>query len=269
MENATLRQYDMDEHALGDPLSYAMASRDGDLLRLVSDALDDSRAKLAFHPISSARNEGHIVFHEGLLRLRDDRGRIIPAGHFMPLVEETGLGRQVDCLALRLALRALTARSDLRLSINVSARSIGDGAWRRILDRGLAGRDDIGPRLILEISETSAMLLAENVIRFMHEMQPQGVCFALDGFGAGYTAFRHLKEFFFDMAKIDKGFVRGIDADPDNQVLAEALITVAHQFEMFAIADGVETLAEAQFLRESGVDCLQGYLFGVPTFDLG
>ena len=269
MENATLRQYDMEERALGDPLSYAMASRDGDLMRLVGDALDASRAQLAFHPIVSAKSDGHVVFYEGLLRLSDDRERVIPAGHFMPMVEESTLGRRLDCLALRLALRELSVRSDLRLSINVSARSIGDGEWRRALDRGLAGRDDIGPRLILEISETSAMLLAENVIRFMHEMQPQGVCFALDGFGAGFTAFRHLKDFFFDVAKIDKSFVRGIDADADNQVLTEALVTVAHQFEMFAIADGVETLGEARFLREIGIDCLQGYLFGMPTFDLG
>ena len=269
MQNTTLRQYDMQDRALDDPLSYAMASRDGDLLGLVGDALDAGRARLAFHPIVSANADDQIAFCEGLLRLSDDRGRVIPAGHFMPVVEETGLGRRLDCAALRLALRELAVRPDLRLSINVSARSIGDGEWRRTLDRGLAGPGEIGPRLILEISETSAMLLAENVIRFMYEMQPAGVSFALDGFGAGYTAFRHLKDFFFDMAKIDKSFVRGIDADPDNQVLAEALITVARQFEMFTIADGVETLGEAHFLREMGVDCLQGYLFGVPSFDLG
>ena len=200
MQNATLRQFDMEERALGDPLSYAMASRDGDLLALVADALDAGRAQLAFHPIISAGNEGQAVFYEGLLRLSDDRGRNLPAGLFMPLVEETGLGRRVDCTALRIALRELGTRPDLRLSINVSARSIGDGEWRRTLDRGLAGHGNIGPRLILEISETSAMMLAENVIRFMREMQPQGVCFALDGFGAGFTAFRHLKDFFFDMA---------------------------------------------------------------------
>ncbi len=269
MENTTLRKYDMEERALGDPLSYAMASHDGNLLRLVGDALDEGRAQLAFLPIVSAHAQGSVVFHEGLLRLSDDRGRVIPAGLFMPQVEETALGRRLDCAALRLALRKLAIRADLRLSINVSARSIGDGEWWRTLDRGLAGRGDIGPRLILEISENSAMLLAENVIRFMHEMQPMGVCFALDGFGAGFTAFRHLKDLFFDMAKIDKSFVRGIDTDSDNQVLAEALITVAHQFEMFAIADGVETLGEARFLQGIGADCLQGYLYGLPAFDLG
>ena len=112
------------------------------------------------------------------------------------------------------------------------------------------------------------MLLPENVIRFMTEMQPKGVAFALDGFGAGFTAFRHLKDFFFDLVKIDKSFIRGIDKNVDNQVLAEALITVARQFEMFTVADGVETAQEAAFVESLGVDCLQGYYYGVPKFDL-
>jgi len=132
---------------------------------------------------------------------------------------------------------------------------------------GLAEKTAIGNRLIFEISETSAMLLHEIVIRFMAEMQPRGIAFALDGFGAGLTAFRHLKDFFFDLVKIDKGFVHGIADDPDNQVLTEALITVAQQFEMLVIADGVETQQEAAILSKMGAECLQGYLYGVPKFD--
>ncbi|MDX8352663.1 EAL domain-containing protein [Cognatiyoonia sp. IB215182] len=268
MQNATLARVEMDEQALIDPLHYAMASRDADVMLLVNEALDAGRARLAFHPIVTADAEPRVAFYEGLVRLMDDAGRIIPAAHFMPLVDETGMGRQIDCATLDLALKFLRQNPSVRLSVNVSARSIGDGEWRRILDAGLLHRNDLGDRLIFEISETSAMMLHENVIRFMAEMQPKGVGFALDGFGAGMTAFRYLKDFFFDLVKIDKSFIRGIESDPDNQVLAEALITVAHQFEMFAVADGVETAAEAAFLRQVGVDCLQGYYFGVPKFDL-
>lgn len=268
MQNATLSRAEIDEQALLDPLHYAMASRDADVMTLVGDALTAGRAKLAFHPIVTADDEPRVAFYEGLVRLMDDAGRIIPAAHFMPLVEETGMGRQIDCITLDLALQMLRHNPGLRLSVNLSARSIGDGEWRRILDRGLLDRANLGDRLIFEISETSAMMLHENVIRFMAEMQPKGVAFALDGFGAGLTAFRHLKDFFFDLVKIDKSFIKNIENDPDNQVLAEALITVAHQFEMFAIADGVESAAEATFLKQIGVDCLQGYHYGVPTFDL-
>ena len=112
------------------------------------------------------------------------------------------------------------------------------------------------------------MQLPEVVIRFMQEMQPYGLAFALDDFGAGLTAFRHLKDFFFDLVKVDSHFTRNIHQDPDNQVLAEALITVAQQFEMFAVAEGVESQAEADFLISIGVDCVQGYHFGVPKFSV-
>ncbi|WP_108814087.1 EAL domain-containing protein [Loktanella sp. Alg231-35] len=268
MQNTTLSRVEIEDRAIVDPLVYAMASRDSDVLDMVRDALAARRTQLAFLPVFTTNNPQTTAFHEGLVRLTDEEGRIIPAAHFMQRVEENGLGRQIDCVMLELAFQCLRSHPELRLSVNVSARSIGDGEWRRILDRGLLDRGQPGDRLIFEISETSAMLLHENVIRFMAEMQPKGVCFALDGFGAGMTAFRHLKDFFFDLVKIDKSFVRGIDHDSDNQVLAEALITVAHQFEMFAVADGVETAGEAAFLRGLGVDCLQGYHFGVPSLQL-
>lgn len=251
-----------------DPLHWAMASRDADILNLVREALAAGRAQLAFQPIVMAQNRGTIAFHEGLVRLRDHAGRVIPAAHFMPVIEEMDLGREIDTATLDLAFRMLRHNPAMRLSINVSARSLGDGAWRRTLESGLRERGALGDRLIFEISESSAMMLHEVVIRFMAEMQPRGVAFALDGFGAGLTAFRHLKDFFFDLVKIDKSFARGIADDPDNQVLAEALITVAQQFEMFAVADGVEDAADADYLQSIGADCLQGYHFGVPRFSI-
>jgi len=102
----------------------------------------------------------------------------------------------------------------------------------------------------------------------MNEMQPYGIAFALDDFGAGMTAFRYLKDFYFDLVKVDSHFIRNIHMDPDNQVLTEALVTVAHQFEMFAVAEGVESQEEADFLQSIGVDCLQGYHLGVPKFKI-
>ncbi len=261
-------QTDIWHDAPGDPLSHAMASRDADTPRLVAAALDADRGRLAYQPVRAAGAGRRIAFHEGLMRLVDEAGRVLPARQFLPPIENGVLGRDIDCAALRIGLDALRQRPQLRLAVNMSARSIGDSAWRSLLDAGLARSPGIGARLILEISETSAMLLPEVVIRFMAEMQPRGVCFALDDFGAGMTAFRYLKDFFFDLVKLDPHFVRGIDASPDNQVLAGALITVAHQFEMFAVAPGVETEAEAAMLSQLGIDCLQGYLIGRPQLEL-
>ncbi|WP_089995583.1 EAL domain-containing protein [Cognatiyoonia koreensis] len=254
------------EQPMLDPLYFAMASRDADVLSLVQDALAAGRAQLAFQPVVITLDHSKTAFHEGLIRVKDSAGRVIPAAHFMPVIEDMDLGRQVDVVTLELALKTLRHHPGIRLSVNVSARSLGDGRWRRVLDAALNERASLGDRLIFEMSETSVMLLHEIVAQFMEEMQPRGVAFALDGFGAGMTAFRHLKEFFFDLVKIDKSFVRGIANDPDNQVLAEALITVAQQFEMFTVADGVETAEDATYLATLGVDCLQGYHFGIPSF---
>ena len=212
MQNTTLSLAQVDTQELDDPLQYAMASRDADVMHLVRDALVAGRGQLAFQPVVTSDAQHLVAFYEGLIRLSDENGRVLPAAHFMPQVEDTDLGRQIDCLSLELALRKLRENPDLRLSVNLSARSMGDGEWRRILDRGLLDRNNLGDRLIFEISETSAMMLHENVIRFMAEMQPKGVAFALDGFGAGMTAFRYLKEFFFDLVKIDKSFIKGIQS---------------------------------------------------------
>lgn len=257
-----------DKQVPRDPLEYAVSVRDRDVLSMVRTALATNNCQLALQPVCTAQKGYRVAFHECLIRVMDETGRIIPAAQFMGEIEENSLGRDIDAASLRLAFSLLKHHPELRLSVNVSARSLGDAAWRRVLDAELANGSLHADRLILEIGESSAMQLPEVVIRFMQEMQPYGLAFALDDFGAGMTAFRHLKDFFFDLVKVDSHFIRNIDQDPDNQVLTEALITVAHQFEMFAVAEGVESQAEADFLISIGVDCVQGYHFGVPKFSV-
>ena len=99
----------------------------------------------------------------------------------------------------------------------------------------------------------------------MRDLQRRGVAVALHDFGAGYTALRHFKQFFFDVLKIHDQFVRGIAGDPDNQVLVRAMVAIAEQFDMITVAEAVETYEDACTLEALGVDCLQGYFFGAPT----
>ena len=249
----------------GDPLSEALALRDRETLAMVRRALDRGTLALAFQPVVLASDPGRVAFHEGLIRIMDDGGRPIPARDFMGAVETRDLGRLIDCAALDLGLRELAAEPGLRLSINMSARSIGYPRWVETLRTGLARDPTVGERLILEITESSAMLMPELVIAFMDDLQRQGIAFALDDFGAGYTAFRYLRDFFFDILKIDGQFIRGIASDPDNQVLTAALVSIGRHFDMVVVAESVETEAEAAWLARAGVDALQGYLYGAPT----
>lgn len=247
------------------PLAFAISENDRATLAMVDSALRNKRLRLAFQPVVLAADPSRIAFHEGLIRVLDDSGRIIPAREFMEAVETRELGRLIDCAALEMGLATLARHGDLRLAINMSARSIGYPRWMRTLKRGLEHAPTIGERLILEITESSAMLVPELVCAFMDDLQRKGISFALDDFGAGYTAFRHFKEFVFDILKIDAQFIRNIHRDPDNQVLAGALLAVGRQFQMLTVAEAVETIEEARFLQALGVDCLQGYLFGAPT----
>lgn len=252
------------ELVVASPLSVAADLNRQQALTLVQDALRKRRALLAFQPVVQARMLKRPAFYEGLIRILDDQGRIIPAADFMDAIETNETGRKVDCLALELGLATLASEPAIRLSINMSARSIGYPEWLTTLERGLRQDPGIAERLILEITESSAMVMPDLVTVFMKDMQDRGICFALDDFGAGYTAFRYLKEFYFDIVKIDGEFIRDIAANPDNQVLVQALVSIARHFDMFTVAECVETQEEAQILVSLGVDCLQGYLFGAP-----
>ena len=247
------------------PLSVAVAEQDARVLDMVGDAVRQRRLRLAYQPVVVAGDLGKIGFHEGLIRVLDPTGRIIPARDFIQAVEAHELGREIDCAALAMGLDALGRHPDLRLSVNMSARSIGWPRWMRVLRGGLTGRPGIGERLILEISEQSAQTVPEMVVALMDELRPKGISFALDGFGAGPFALRHLREFSFDVMKVDAQFSRRIDQNADNQVLVSAFLAIARQFDMLVVAQGVESPTEAEWLRALGVDCLQGFHLGTPA----
>ncbi|MGC1494830.1 MAG: EAL domain-containing protein [Sulfitobacter sp.] len=247
------------------PLNYAVSQRDKSTIQMVKDAIEHKQTLLAYQPIMLANDHTKVGFYEGLIRVLDATGRVIPAKDFMPQIEDTETGREIDVLALRAGLLALQNNPELRLSINMSARSIGYKAWNQMMRRFLQRDKSIGERLILEITESSAMLVPELVADFMDDLQPHGVCFALDDFGAGHTAIRYFKDFYFDILKIDGQFIKGIAHNPDNRALTAALVSIAGHFDMLTVAEFVETAEDADILTEMGVDCLQGYYFGAPT----
>ena len=247
------------------PLDFIIQDQLRLTLTTVQHAVTTGRGMLAYQPVMQVDHTDRPAFYEGLIRILDETGRVVPLSDFMPYAEATDLGRQIDCLSLSLGLQTLVANPDLRLSINMSARSMNHPEWLETLHWGTGTDDRIAERLVLEVTESSAMGLPDLVIPFMREWQARGVSFAIDDFGAGYTSFRYLRDFCFDMIKIDGQFIRDIAHHPDNQVLVAALISIAHHFDMFTVAEAVETADEADFLARMGVDCLQGFHFGLPS----
>ncbi|MEM6635893.1 MAG: EAL domain-containing protein [Pseudomonadota bacterium] len=252
---------------LQDPLTMAAELRDRDVLSMVATALRTDNLLFAYQPVVQSRDTSQIAFHEGLMRIKDPNGRVIAAKDFITQVEPNPLGREIDHKALQLGIAALHDEPNLRLSINMSARSVGYPAWNESLEKGLQGRPDVAERLILEITEASAMLMPDLVTVFMDETQDKGVSFALDNFGAGFMSFRYLREFFFDIVKIDGQFIEDIASNRDNQVLAKSLVSISQNFEMFTVAERVSNKQDAEYAQSIGIDCLQGYEFGAPSLE--
>ncbi|EKE44119.1 diguanylate phosphodiesterase [Oceaniovalibus guishaninsula JLT2003] len=248
-----------------DPVPFVSGQRDDAVLAMVERAVADHNVMLAFQPVVPAGRHDRPAFYEGLIRILDARGRIIPAKDFILQVECLELGRRIDCLSLECGLRVLRENPRLRLAINMSARSIDHPGWLAVLEDGLRDDPTIGERLILEITESSAIQMPDAVQAFMTRLQARGISFAIDDFGSGYTSMRYLKDLRFDILKIDGQFIRGIARSADNQALVKAIVSIGRHFDMVTIAEFVETAEDAKYLGQIGVDCLQGYYFGAPT----
>ncbi len=252
------------EPSLADPLTVAVSAADRETLAMVRAALTLRRMRLAFQPAVYAADPSIIGFYEGYIRLLDPQDRVIPAREFMDVAETQELGREIDVAALQLGLHTLQRTPGIRIAVNMSARSVGYKTWVQTLRQALKAHPGLGRRLILEISEASAMQMPDVLLPFMKELRAEGIAFTLDDFGAGATSLQLLSEFRFEIAKLDGRFVRGMEKDPSHQQILRAAIAMAREFGMFLVAEAVETPAEANWLRDEGVGCLQGYLFGAP-----
>ena len=252
-------------HGTRSPLDYAVTRNAQGTMAMVQEAIAHNQTLLAFQPVMRSDAQAQAGFYEGLIRVLDPTGRVIPAAEFMGKVEDTETGREIDVLALRHGLNTLRNNPTIRLSINMSARSIGYRPWMNCLNRFLNETPEIGARLILEITENSVMTVPELVIDFMHRLQCNGICFAMDHFGSGQMAIRYFKDFDFDIVKIDGQFIRDIADDPDKRATTRALAAVAREFGILTVAESVETSEDATMATSLGIDLLQGYFFAAPT----
>jgi EAL domain-containing protein (putative c-di-GMP-specific phosphodiesterase class I) len=264
MKGPKVSKYDRDP-TLASPLDAAISAQDRETLSMVASALKDRRMRLAFQPVVYASDTSVIGFFEGYIRLLNLRDQVIPARDFMAAVEQRQLGREIDCAALQMGLMAMQRNPQIRVSVNMSARSVGYQPWTDILRQALREAPRIGQNLILEINETSALQVPDVLKPFMAEMRGHGIVFALDDFGAEMTSLRLLRELGFEIAKIDGTLVKDVDRSSDGQMIARAAIAIAEELGMYIVAEAVETEGEALWLRDAGVGCLQGYLFGAPT----
>jgi EAL domain-containing protein (putative c-di-GMP-specific phosphodiesterase class I) len=234
------------------------------IAELIERGVRQSRIHMAYQPVVSTITR-EVCHYESLLRMRDDVGEIINAGSLIPVAEALGLMHQLDRAVLESVLATLDRHRRVKLAVNVSGLNAGQGTWLTLLEQKLKHRPEMAERLIVEITETVALVDVDETRRFVESVKGLGCKVALDDFGAGYTSFRHLRQLGVDLVKIDGSFVRGIATQPDNRLFIRMLAGLANGFGLTTIAENVENEAEAVVLAEEGIHQLQGYLFGRPA----
>lgn len=226
-------------------------------------ALNDGRMALALQPIvRSGKREPEL--HECLLRMRRPDGAIVNAGEFIPVAEQFGLCRLIDRRVLELAVDLLRCRPELRLSMNISGTTTGDAEWLDALELSTGGDRRLTERLIVEITETTAILDLETSAAFVRALQAMGCRVAIDDFGAGYTSFRNLKVLGVDMLKIDGAFVKNLERSAEDQVFVRTLIELARNIGIDTVGEWVGDAATADILERAGIGYMQGFHFGAP-----
>jgi diguanylate cyclase (GGDEF)-like protein len=248
-------------------------TRAGEQAQLAAElraALDTGQLRLVYQPIV-ALPEGRVVSVEALTRwTHPERGEISPV-EFIPVAEETGLVVELGAWVLRTACaQAVTWRAMLgpaapeRMSVNVSVRQLAEPAFAGLVAQVLAWTGLAARNLIVEVTET-AVFDGGQALRTVKELHELGVLVALDDFGTGHSSLGLLQTVPVDIIKVDKAFVDSITMAGRHAVIATALIQVSNGLGLIAVAEGVETAAQAAELHRLGYRFAQGYHFGKPA----
>lgn len=273
LKNADIAMYRAKERGRNNAQFYAAAMNVHSLARLsletgLRHALERGEFLLHYQPKVDIAS-GRIIGMEALLRwMRPGTGMVSPA-EFIPLAEETGLIVPIGAWVLKTACERNRAwqrqgMPPLRVAVNLSARQFVQANLvsevARVLDAsGLAPQ-----WLELEITESMVMNDPEGAIRTLRQLKSMGIALAIDDFGTGYSSLGYLKRFPIDNIKIDRSFIKDIPLSNDDATITRTIIDMTHNLRLKVVAEGVETGAQRDFLREHGCDEMQGYYFSRP-----
>lgn len=231
-------------------------------------ALERGALELHYQPKADFAS-GEVVGVEALARWHHpSEGNISPM-HFIPIAEETGLIQPLGEWALREACRQGQAWQQqgwppMIMAVNLSARQLQQPELTATIGRILADTG-LDPALLeLELTESAVMEHPEETIAVLNELKSLGVRLAVDDFGTGYSSLAYLRRFPFDTLKIDRSFITNITTSPDEASIAQTIIAMGQGLRLQVVAEGVETEAQAAYLRRRHCDQLQGYLFSRP-----
>jgi diguanylate cyclase (GGDEF)-like protein len=229
------------------------------------NALPADDFELYYQPIMNLRS-GTVVGFEALIRWNHPvRGLINPAD-FIPIAEDTGLIVPIGEWVLRTAcLEAAGWPSEVAIAVNLSPVQVKGPHLFDKVQQALEVSGLAPSRLILEITESVLMQSSDDRLALLHRFRALGIRIALDDFGTGFSSLSYLRSFPFETIKIDRSFIRDVDANTDSTVIVGAIIGLARALGMTTIAEGVETDRQLSVVRDQGASMVQGYLFSRPV----
>ena len=246
-----------------------LTSRQGEMewVGRLQRAIDENRFVLYAQDIKPLRGPcGAGVHCELLIRMVDERGKLVPPMAFIPAAERYNLMQAIDRWVLRTALTTLSSiRADLAreqidlCAINLSGASINDERFLKFVREQLDHFAVPHHTICFEVTETVAIANLDKAAYFIRELKELGCRFSLDDFGAGMSSFGYLKRLPVDFLKIDGGFVKDMANDPIDRAMVEAINSVGHVMGKQTIAEFVDSEQVIAALREIGVDYAQGY----------
>jgi len=232
----------------------------------LSNALENDLLRLHFQGVYHAA-DGSLSHVEALVRMQDetDADRIIMPGHFIPAAEKTGKILDIDRWVIRESIALLKRVPNLpAIAVNISGRSFDEPTLPRYIDELLSEQGVLPRRLMVELTETSAVSDLHDAQRFIEALRQTGCRVCLDDFGTGFSSFAYLKHLKAAILKIDRLFIRDLPNDHDNQVFVKSIVDVARGMNKITVAEFVGDAETLVMLKAFGVDMVQGYHLDMP-----
>jgi EAL domain-containing protein (putative c-di-GMP-specific phosphodiesterase class I) len=212
---------------------------------------------------------GHIVGAEALIRWQHPKLGMVSPGKFIPLAEQTGLIVEIGYWVFEQACHWVNfchtkSAGHFRVSVNLSAIQFKHPDLVTNI-AAIMAKTGVNPKCIeLELTESVTIGNTENSILRMNQLKELGLTLAMDDFGTGFSSLSYLKKLPLDVLKIDQSFVRPLESESKSQAIAQAIITLASGLNMDVIAEGVETKAQLDLLKQHNCHLFQGFLFSRP-----
>ncbi|WP_417682424.1 putative bifunctional diguanylate cyclase/phosphodiesterase [Roseibium sp.] len=226
-------------------------------------ALTNEDLRLEYQPQVELSTQ-KITGFEALARWRHPDMGEIPPFQFIPIAESSGMMRPLTEWILHKACNDAANWGDLKIAVNLAPSLFQQTGLTRIVSTALEESGLPPERLELEITEDNLIGDTERTLTILRELKEMGVQIAMDDFGTGFSSLGYLRQFPFDKIKIDRSFINDIGNEADADAIVRAIISMGHALKMNVIAEGVETLEQANILLAEGCEQVQGFLYGRP-----